>query len=287
MPDPKTVREAAPWLDEDARRPPVFPPPFASTWGDDEFGLYADIRMGGLVEQRLQRFRWLEPGTFWMGSEEGGAEVPGREGPRHLVTISKGFWMAETTCTQMLWQAVMGGNPSRFDDDSLNPVENVSWVEVRSFISELNRQIPDLNADLPTEAEWEYGCRSGTETAFAFGEHALPDEVNFDGNFPLADGPSGEYRERPVRTGSLRPNLWGLYEMHGNVDEWCKDGLREYGGLPIVDPVGVTTGEFSPCVRGGSWINSAGNCRSAVRYAFSPGNRDDSLGFRLCLRSIG
>ena len=127
-------------------------------WGLDELGAYGVLSLSsGAV---TARFRWLEPGTFWMGSEEGDAEGYEDERPRHLVTISKGFWMAETACTQMLWQAVMGGNPSRFDDDSLNPVENVSWVEVRSFISELNRQIPDLNADLPTEAEWEYGCLS-------------------------------------------------------------------------------------------------------------------------------
>ncbi|MDJ0842486.1 MAG: formylglycine-generating enzyme family protein, partial [Acidobacteriota bacterium] len=184
-----------------------FPYPWASDWGEDESGIW----FGTMHEGVRLGFRWIEPGTFLMGSPE---DEPGRwdgEGPRHQVTLSRGFWMAETTCTQALWQAVMGENPSRFKGPDL-PIENVSWHDVTRFLDKLNGARPELALRLPTEAEWEYACRVGTNGPFSFGEQITTEQVNYDGNHPYHGGEKGEYRERTVPVKSLPANAWGLYQ---------------------------------------------------------------------------
>lgn len=272
-------------MSADSRFPKPFPPPFASAWGDDGFGLWAEFRLetsGG--EPVAQTLRWIEPGAFLMGSPQ----RLDNEGPRHPVTISRGFWLADSACSQALWLAVMGDNPSRFKDAPQQPVENVSFHVVQTFLQRLQDLLPDCQADLPSEAEWEYACRAGTATPFSFGSQITPEQVNYHGKFPYAGGEPGEYRGKTVAVKSLPANLWGLYEMHGNVWEWCRDGQRTYGGQAQVDPVGLIEhrGEEPRCVRGGSWDDYAWWSRSAFRYAFQPGIAGSTLGFRFCLRSI-
>lgn len=250
--------------------------------GYDEYGLYADLDIEGVI----QRFRWIEPGTFLMGSPNDEPERGYHEGPRHAVTLTQGFWLADTACPQGLWEAVMGNNPSRFKG-SERPVENVSWHDAQGFLRKLEELLPGMRADLPTEAEWEYACRAGTETPFSFGANITPEQANYDGNHPYAGGEKGLYRGKTVAVKSLPPNAWGLYEMHGNVWEWCADGLRDYSATPMVDPVGPQEAGRSPrAVRGGSWNDYAGWVRSAYRSRSDPGDAFVNLGFRLCLRSI-
>jgi formylglycine-generating enzyme required for sulfatase activity len=199
---------------------------------------------------------------------------------QHEVTISRGFWLADTTCTQQLWQAVMGENPSRFKEDERNPVENVSWHDCEGFINQLNQIVPELEVRLPTEAEWEYACRAGTTTPFSFGRNVTTDQANYDGNHPYAGGAKGEYRQRTVPVASLPANAWGLYEMHGNVWEWCEDWFGGYPQDHQVDPTGPGSGS-GRVLRGGSWFSFARLLRSAFRFALDPGLRLDSFGFRL------
>ncbi|MDT4332038.1 formylglycine-generating enzyme family protein [Methylomonas sp. MS20] len=274
-------------MTDPARFPDPFPPPFANVWGDDRYGLWAAIVVDGGAEALTQILRWIEPGSFWMGSPDYELERSSDEGPQHPVTISQGFWLADTACTQTLWLAVMGNNPSAFNDDPNRPVESVSWLDVQQFLEKLQVLLPGCQADLPSEAEWEYACRAGTTTPFSFGTNVTPAQANYDGEFPYAGGEPGEYRQRTVPVKSLPANPWGLYEMHGNVWEWCKDGRRDYSAMQI-DPLGPTGQDLPRVIRGGSWNNGARGrgSRSASRLAVRPGDADSSLGFRLCLRSI-
>jgi formylglycine-generating enzyme required for sulfatase activity len=269
------------------RFPNPFPPPFADAWGDDEYGLWTEFEILASGENGavVQRLRWIEPETFWMGSPEDEPERSSNEGPRHPVTISRGFWLADTACTQGLWQAVTGTNPSWFKGAE-RPVDQVRWRDVQDFLRRLEGLLPGCRADLPTEAEWEYACRAGTETPFSFGATISPEEVNYDGNRPYAGGAKRQDRGQTVTVKSLPANSWGLYEMHGNVWEWCADGLRTYDGEPQIDPRGPEDAERFRAYRGGSWFDYAGNARSANRNAHPSGIAIRDQGFRLCLRSI-
>ena len=274
----------------DSHRFPVpFPPPFASAWGDDAFGLWAEFNLATAQGSATQRLRWIEPGSFLMGSPEEEPMRESDEGPRHAVTLTQGFWLADSACTQALWLAVMGANPSYFKDNPENPVEQVSWNDVQTFLRKLEERLPGCKAALPTEAEWEYACRAGTDTPFSFGAQITPGQVNYHGNYPYAGGKEGQYRGKTVPVKSLPPNAWGLYEMHGNVWEWCADGQRKYDGQPQIDPTGPVPEQGQdtpPALRGGSWDGSARWARSAYRYAARPGDAAQDGGFRLCLRSI-
>ena len=255
---------------------------------DAEHGLYADVRIQASHETVEQRLRWIEPGTFLMGSPEDEPERHNDEGPRHAVTLTRGFWLADTACTQALWQAVMGRNLSDFTGDPQRPVEQVSWHDVGEFLRKLEALLPGCQADLPTEAEWEYARRAGTETPFSFGPQITPEQVNYIGDLPYAGGEKGLYRGKTVPVKSLPPNAWGLYEMHGNVWEWCVDSPRTYDGKPQQDPAGpvLEDKQARRAVRGGSWNGGARGSRSAYRSAIRPGDAHRGLGFRLCLRSI-
>ncbi|MDD3482752.1 formylglycine-generating enzyme family protein [Azovibrio restrictus] len=267
------------------RLPNPFPPCFADAWGDDRHGLWSSFTLETGQGRASQVMRWIEPGKFWMGSPESERERRGDEGPQHEVTLTRGYWLAETACTQALWRAVMGTEPSLFKGDEL-PVEQVSWQEVQEFLKRLEELLPGMEAGLPTEAEWEYACRAGTVTPFSFGETISTGQANYDGNFPYADGEKGEYREKTVPVKSFEPNAWGLYQMHGNVWEWCADGMRKYDGVEQVDPAEPVREGARRAVRGGSWISHAWGLRSACRYDGAPGGRSSILGFRLVLRSI-
>jgi formylglycine-generating enzyme len=245
--------------------------------GVDAYGIYADIEFKGVT----QRFRWLAAGSFLMGSPTTEVDRSDDE-VQHSVTLTQGFWLADTTVTQALWSAVMGNNPSRFQDNQNNPVEQVSWNDAQTFIVKLNQLNPELHAQLPTEAQWEYACRAGTDTPFSFGKNITPEQVNYNGNRPYADGKQGLYREKIVAVRSLPPNAWGLYEMHGNVWEWCSD---IYGGYPseaVTNPVGTATGT-NRVLRGGSWFILARHTRSAGRSFNAPGLQNFNAGFRVAL----
>jgi formylglycine-generating enzyme required for sulfatase activity len=250
---------------------------WANASGDDQYGRYADVDVKGVI----QRFRWLQPGKFLMGSPQSEKERRDEE-VQHEVTLSQGFWLADTACTQALWQAVMGNNPARFSDDPRNPVEQVSWDDTQGFIQQLNGVVSGLKAKLPTEAQWEYACRAGSTSPFSFGTNITPEQVNYDGNYPYAGGKKGLYREKTVPVKSLPANPWGLYEMHGNVWEWCQDWYGSYPAEPVRNPEGSQTG-VERVVRGGSWGYDGGYVRSAIRSGYDPADRYDHLGFRLAL----
>ena len=261
-------------------------PVWCSEWGEDTIGAW----VGVTVKDVTQRFRWIRPGRFLMGSPEDEAERYGGEGPQHEVAITQGLWLAETACTQALWEAVMVDNPGRFKGPQ-RPVEQVSWDDVQGFLSRINALLPDLELRLPTEAQWEYACRAGSTTPFSFGDDINSDQVNFNGNYPYrgrrrrrrgsSRGKAGTYREETVDVRTLPPNAWGLHEMHGNVWEWCADGQREYHEGVQRDPVGEQGAGVARAVRGGSWISNARGVRSARRVWFGPGYRAGILGFRL------
>jgi formylglycine-generating enzyme required for sulfatase activity len=260
--------------------PQTFPEPWACDWGQDSYGLWLGFNYKGV----RQGLRWIPPGEFMMGSPESEPERFDNE-RQYKVIITEGFWLAETACTQALWRAVMGENPSRFKGAD-RPVENINWKDCQSFISKLNTAIPGLNVCLPTETQWEYACRAGTTTPFSFGESITTDQVNFDGNYPYNDGPKGEYREQTVPVKTFPCNPWGLYEMHGNVWEWCVDWYGSYPKETAVDPTGPTNGD-ARVLRGGSWIFYARFVRSAFRNGYDPTRRNDYFGVRLARGQTG
>ena len=229
------------------------PPPWASEWGEDRLhGPWCAFEFGEVV----QRLRWISPGAFRMGSPK---DEEGRfawEGPRQLVSIDSGFWMFDTPCTQALWEAVIGENPSHFDvaERSKNgadrPVDSVSWDQCQEFLTALNTRLDGLQLSLPSEAQWEYACRAGTETA-RYAETL--DAIAW-------------YRENSGRethpVASKEANSWGLYDMLGNVWEWCADvwqddyseqGRRIVGRIgvsPPRDPGRLVGWRRAGCVRG-------------------------------------
>ncbi len=257
--------------------PDEFPEAWASDWGEDDYGIF----MGFTYKGVRQDFRWIEPGTFLMGSPLDEPERDDDETP-HEVTLSKGFWLADTTVSQALWEAVMGENTSDFKDAN-RPVETISWHDAQAFIDRMNGLKGELRLCLPTEGQWEYACRAGTTSPFSFGGQISSERVNFDGTEPYNKGRQSEFREQTVEVGSLPPNDWGLYEMHGNLWEWCQDWYGDYPAQPVVDPQGAASGTYR-VLRGGSWFNGGRDCRSAYRYHVDPAPRDifgAYFGFRL------
>lgn len=224
---------------------------------------------------------------FMMGSPP---DEPGRghdENP-HPVIIGRGFWMSRYEITQEQYRQVAGKNPSRFRESD-GPVEDVSWNDAKNFCNRLTELADNMKFTrsgrprnvamtfrLPTEAEWEYACRAGTVTPYACGETLSCTQAVFHAE----DCPEGRPIERPISVGTYTPNAWGLYDMHGNVSEWCEDWYGAYPPYAVTDPIGPPRGAV--CVnRGGSWYNSAGKCRSAERFGFRPMEKNYDLGFRI------
>ena len=212
----------------------------------------------------------IPDGEFQMGSER--KEAYKNERPVHTVRISQPFYLGKYEVTQRQWQEVMRKNPSRFMGNLDLPVERVSWEEAQQFVAKLNEREPGERYRLPTEAEWEYAARAGSTTAYSFGNDA---------------GQLGEYawyrensdgKTHPV--GERKPNKWGLHDMHGNVWEWVQDWYGDYTAATVTDPAGPAAGS-DRVIRGGSWSNSAGLCRSADRSSDPPGYRVRFLGLRL------
>ena len=247
-------------------------PPWADDAGTDRYGSWASFRVTGTDGARvIQRMRWIPPGQFMMGSPEDEAGRYDDEGPRHAVTIAEGFWLFDTACTEALWRAVTE-QPSRLVRGAEFPVTEVSWEDAREFVARLNAARPSLALGLPSEARWEYACRAGTQTPYSFGREINRERVCYAS-------------EVPVPVGALRPNQWGLYEMHGNVWEWCADEWhRNYNGAPDDGSPWIDRPRAADrVIRGGSWGGVARGVRAARRGGAHGAHRDDGLGFR-CAR---
>ena len=227
------------------------------------------------------KFVLIPAGTFMMGSPPDDPQRDDDES-QHRVTISKAFHMQTTEVTQGQWKRVMGNNPSHFKNCGDNcPVETVSWHDVQEFIRKLNQLEGTNKYRLPTEAEWEYACRAGTSTPFYTGKCISTDQANYNGSLSMPGCPKGEYRKGTVSAGSFPPNTWGLYDMHGNVWEWCEDWFGYYPSGHVTDPKGPSSG-IERVLRGGSWGDVAWYMRSSgERLRYHPDLRDYDNGFRL------
>ncbi len=225
-----------------------------------------------------QEFVRIPAGSFLMGSP---LDEPGREAQerQHEVVLSRPFYLATTEVTQAQWESVMGANPSRFADCSKCPVEEISAHEIESFLARAST-LEGVDFRLPTEAEWEYACRAGTESVFGIGDELDTDHANYDGHYPLAGQAAGEFRQRTMPVASFAANPWGLFDMNGNVWEWTADLYCEYPAGQVEDPLGSCASALR-VIRGGSWVFGADSARCALRYTHRPQDVGPSLGFRL------
>lgn len=203
-------------------------PAWASNTGTDDFGRFAELQ----VKSEMQRFRFIEP------------------------TYQAAFWIADTPCTQALWLAVTGKNPSEFKNKLQNPVEQVSWADVQRFLDQLNQSTSALNARLPSEKEWEVACRAGAETPYAFGDTLSPEQANTSSTSTTS-------------VKSFQANNWGLYDMHGNVWEWCTDDADNWGN--------------QKALRGGCWALGTESASAESRGHSVIANRDYTIGFRIVI----
>jgi len=220
------------------------------------------------------RFVLISAGEFMMGSPVGESGRRNNEGPQHKVKLTKPFYMLTTEVTQQQYIQIMGSNPSIFKGTN-NPVEMVSWNDATEFCRQLSKKT-GRKITLPTEAQWEYACRAGTDTRFSFGD----DDMLLESYCWYKS--NSIKRSRPVAL--KKPNAWGLYDMHGNVQEWCSDrfGYNYYSTSPSVDPTGPPSGQpVLRVYRGGSWPYVSDFCRSATRSGSTPDDRGGVLGFRV------
>ena len=220
----------------------------------------------------------IPAGEFLMGSPDSDKDANTLEKPQHRVRITKPFYLGKYLVTQEQWQAVIDGNPSQFKFPK-NPVETVSWEDCQKFLGKLNAKVGSGAGrfQLPSEAQWEYACRGGSTTRFCFGD----DDAKL-GEYAWYGQNSGG-KTHPV--GEKKPNAWGLYDMHGNVWEWCQDWWKQVGYYkesPVDDPTGPTGGSFR-MRRGGGWLRPARFCRLADRFVGVPGFRNADLGLRVSL----
>jgi formylglycine-generating enzyme required for sulfatase activity len=237
-------------------------------------------------------------GRFQMGSPDTEAGRQDNEGPQHYVDVPE-FFMGKYVVTQGQWKAIASRtdlkvkldlelDPSRFKERYKNidrwkrPVECVSWYQTVEFCKRLSK-LTGRNYRLPSEAEWEYACRAGTTTPFYFGETITTELVNYDCNYTYGNGPKGEYRKQTIPVGQFPANAFGLYDMHGNVLEWCADEWHDnYAGAPTDGSVWLNGNKDSSPLRGGSWVDIPNNCRSAIRDNFDRrGDHDFLTGFRV------
>ena len=231
-------------------------PTWASAWGSDEFGYWAEFTVADVS----QRMRWIPPGQFMMGSPE---EEEGRysdEGPQHEEILKEGFWLFDSPCTQALWESVLGKNPSQFEG-KLRPVEQVSWHDCNNFIKRLNQLKPGIDLCLPSEAQWEYACRAGN------------DDARYQNDLLAIAWYSANSNSQTHDVKGKAPNSWGLYDMLGNVYEWCGDRWRD-----SYSERGSTSADR--VIRGGGWALESRLLRAAYRRARPPGYALGILGFR-------
>ncbi len=269
-----------------------------------------------LARTQVPRFGFefvsLPAGEFRMGSPQEEPDRFDREGPQHDVVISEAFQLAITPVTQGQYQSVVGENPSLFKHAGADaPVESVSWEDAVAFCRRLNELTPHEGGppegshySLPTEVQWEYACRAGSQSALYCGNITLKGAkhapeldgvgwyggnsgVDYKGAYDSSGWAEKQYPHKQAGThpvGQKQPNRWGLFDMIGNVLEWCADGQRRYYEEEMLDPIGSTKNAGRRVVRGGSWLNDASVCRCAYRRAYSPDYRFSNLGFRLALQ---
>lgn len=265
-------------------------PAWASAWGEDVHGPWVELHLGArkaagaggsaaLAAQggAVQRFRWIPPGVARLGSPKGEwgrwaddwAPTPWR--------LREGFWLADTPCTCALWAEVMGGEVG---DAPARPRVHVSWEDAHAFLAALRARDPGLAFELPSEARWEYACRAATETSTYAGEVRSEKDAE-----RVLDGIAwwaGNADEHAMPVATKSPNVWGLYDMLGNVLEWCEDAWDD-GGAPRLDAQGPLPADMGArrVLRGGSWSNDARLVRAAYRSAYHPVARLADVGFRL------
>jgi uncharacterized protein (TIGR02996 family) len=235
-------------------------------------------------------FNRIPPGTFWMGSPEEEAGRYDNEGPRHRVTLTRAFYLGVYPITQQQYQELMGPpHPDEVQPGSArsdHPISDITWEEAEEICQRLSElpaeQVAGRRYRLPTEAEWEYACRAGTMTPFYFGETLSAEEANF-----RSDEPYGRVRSTPsiggtTRVGCYPGNAFGLYDLHGNVQEWCRDWFGPYSAEDQIDPTGPEGGEMC-LLRGGSWLVNGVRCRSARRNHYYPHSHNPNYGLRMVL----
>jgi formylglycine-generating enzyme required for sulfatase activity len=247
-----------------------------------------------LTEPESHRWQWQEtsvPQAPWRELMVSAGESPKKneldqERPQHLLTVPE-FYLGQTLVTQSQWRVVMGDNPSCFTGDDKLPVDSVSWLDAMNFCQKLSQKTGRFY-QLPSEAQWEYACRANSSTPFSFGETITPSVVNYDGNFPYANAAPGEFRSKTTPVGSFSANLFGLYDMHGNLCEWCLDEwINNYNDV-FVDgsargDINSRSSDRKRLLRGGSWFNVAMCCRSAVRGYYAASYRNFYVGFRVVI----
>ncbi len=220
----------------------------------------------------------IPAGEFMMGSPSNEKDRSREEGPQHKVIITKSFYMASTEVTQKQYRAIMGKHSSKFKGKN-KPVEQESWNEAVEFCKKLSQR-DGVTYRLPTEAEWEYSCRAGTTTPFYTGNTISTEQANYNGNYTYGNGRKGTYRKKTISVGSYPANAFGLYDMHGNVWEFCQDWYGKYSSATATDASGPRSGSYRVS-RGGGWFDDPGGCRSACRAGSTTSYRSSDLGFRL------
>ena len=237
-------------------------------------------------------FRWCPAGTFTMGSPKNEQGRSDNE-PQHEVTLTKGFWILETEVTQEMWTSLFDWNPSWFSKTGIGaprvknvetgslPIEQATWEDTALFCQALQKA-SGWHVALPTEAQWEYACRAGTETAYSFGPVINPEDANYDDSEPGNVAQRRRAVRNPYPAAGFPPNGWGIHDMHGNVAEWCRDRYGVLDEKPVTDPVGSDMGN-TRVFRGGAWFLDASCCRSAYRYGIDPDTRAYYLGFRIVI----
>jgi uncharacterized protein (TIGR02996 family) len=224
---------------------------------------------------------FVPPGSFLMGGTEDDTEKP-----VHRVTLTAGYFLGVHPITQAQWAAVMGTDPSRFKGPN-RPVEQVSWNECHEFCVKLTAHRNGRGAvELPTEAQWEWACRAGTTTQFHFGDVPGTDRLNYNGWYTWNGSKKGKNRKQTTDVGAFPPNAWGLFDLHGNVCEWCADAYEPSTSDERADPVGKSegSGDIYRMLRGGSWDIIPQYCRATYRSGDAPANRYHGFGFRVCFR---
>ncbi len=252
-------------LDSELQTPSTFVPDklsWCESMGNDPFGVFADVKLKNVGF----KMRYIPHGSFMMGSTENEEGRFENEGPRHEVVLTQGFWLGQVACTQALWEAVMGDNPSYFEGPG-RPVERVSWNDCHAFFQKLNTLIPSLGAKLPTEAQWEYAARAGASTP----RYGPLERIAWWRD-------NSERQTHPV--GFKDANAFGLYDMLGHVFEWCADGSRSYSTETVYDPVGPLDEGGERVIRGGNFDFTAQHARAAYRGWYDSELRFNGCGFR-------
>jgi formylglycine-generating enzyme required for sulfatase activity len=254
------------------------------------------VNDGGLIESReqisLMLFRqqvsdgssiemvMLPDGTYAMGSAH--REGHPDEEPLHYVRVRK-FFLSQTTITQRQWKAVMKNLPPCRGKGLDLPVDRISWLDAQAFCERLSR-IAGREYRLPSEAEWEYACRAGSLMDFSFGNMITPDLANYVGWHSYKGGPKGSYRHGPIQAKTFPPNRFGLYDMHGNLSEWCLDTWHDdYNGAPLDGEAWIRGGTDERVIRGGSWHDPPDLCRCSSRLKLEPTEAEDFVGIRIAL----